>query len=182
MKGIRHYLCSGILILSGIFLTSCATISPNNAGKLGDVSIADANEVGRLSTGLTMADYLGFAENVTNKMLKSRFVQGWGDTKPKLMVGDLVNNTDNEYIRMQDLYDRVQETIFNTGLVRIIDKSATSFDYIVKTELTSTRQYGEDGEQLAYYTMQMKMFTLDGELKGQWSDDLALAKGKRRLF
>jgi hypothetical protein len=101
MKGIRHYLCSGILILSGIFLTSCATISPNNAGKLGDVSIADASEVGRLSTGLTMADYLGFAENVTNKMLKSRFVQGWGDTKPKLMVGDLVNNTDNEYIRMQ---------------------------------------------------------------------------------
>jgi hypothetical protein len=76
---------------------------------------------------------------------------------------------------MRDLHDRIQETIFNSGLVRVVDKSATSFDYIVKTELTSTRQYG-NGQELAYYTMQMKIFTLSGELKGQWSDDLPLAR------
>lgn len=75
-----------------------------------------------------MANYLAFAENVTNKMLKSKLVQDWGDKKPKLIVGNLVNNTDNEYIRMQNIYDRVQETIFNTGMVPIMGKSANSFD------------------------------------------------------
>ena len=83
---------------------------------------------------------------------------------------------------MSDLHDRIQETIFNSGLVRIVDKTATEFDYIVNTELTSTRQYGRDVQELAYFTLQLKMFKLDGELMGQWSDNLPLGKGKRRLF
>ena len=180
MKKILQYLVLTFVIGLCLISSSCVSSLQNSTGADG-VDIADVSESAHLRTGLTMGDYLNFAENVTNKMLKSKFVQSW-DQKPKLIVGDLVNNTDNEYIRMNDLYDRVQETIFNSGLVRIMGDSATSFDYVVKTELTSTRQYGQDGEQLAYYTMQLKMFTLEGELKGQWSDDLALAKGKRRLF
>lgn len=183
MNGLRSAVSAIIAISLALLLSSCVTsMSKLSQGLSGGVNISDAEEAAHLRTGLTMADYKTFAEDVTNKMLKSKLVQSWGDKEPKLIVGDLVNNTDNEYIRMEDLYDRIQETILNSGLVRIVDNSATSFEYIVKTELTSTRQYGQDGEELAYYTMQMKMFTLSGELKGQWSDDLALAKGKRRLF
>ena len=129
-----------------------------------------------------MADFLAFSEQVTNKMLASPFVANWGTKKPRLVVGNLLNNTHNENIRVGDLHDRIQETLLNSGLVRILDKGATSFDYIIRSEVTSTRQYGAEGKRLSHYTMQLKMFTLKGELVGQWSDDLSLAKGPRRMF
>ena len=119
-------------------------------------------------------------------MLSSRLVQGWGETRPKLIVGVLRNNTDNENIRMADLHDRISETILGSGLVRLVDTSATEFDYVIRSELTSTRQYGERNQEIVFFTLQLKMFTLMGELVGQWSDDVAMAKGKkkkkRRLF
>lgn len=178
MKWITRCICSAMLLVFFILLSACAT----TMGQQGDVAILDASSRAHLQTELTMADYLAFAEKVTNKMLVSPLVRGWGDKRPKLIVGELVNNTDNESIRMKDVHDRIQETIFNSGLLRIVDKSATEFDYIVKTDLTSTRQYGKEGQELAFFTMQMKIFKLDGELMGQWSDDLPLGKAKRRLF
>ncbi len=178
MKGITHCINTTILLVFCIFLSSCAS----TIGRQGDVAILDPASRAHLQVELTMADYLAFAEKVTNKILVSPLVRGWGKKRPKLVVGNLVNNTDNENIRMRDLHDKIQETLFNSGLVRIVDKSATSFDYVIKTELTSTRQYGKDSQELAHFTMQIKMFKLDGELVGQWSDDLPLGKAKRRLF
>jgi hypothetical protein len=64
----------------------------------------------------------------------------------------------------------------------VVDKSATSFDYVIKSELTSTRQYGKEGKELVYFTLQLKMFTLMGELKGQWSDDLAMAQAGKSML
>jgi penicillin-binding protein activator len=151
-------------------------------GDSGSVATIDKDSRDHLQAGVTMGDYKAFAEEVTNKMLASSLVQEWGATKPRIIVGDLVNNTDDENIRMKDMHDRIQETIFNSGLVRVVDKSATSFDYIIKSELTSTRQYGDSGEQLAWFTLQLKMFKIDGELVGQWSDDLPLTKGGKRFF
>jgi len=179
MNGSFAWLGVAILAIFTISLNACG---PTTMGQQGDVAIVDPGSRAHLQTELTMGDYLAFAEKVTNKMLTFPIVQSWGNNRPRLIVGRLVNNTDNENIRMSDLHDRIQETVFNSGLVRIVDKTATSFDYIVKTELTSTRQYGRDGQELAYFTLQLKMFKLDGELVGQWSDDLPLAKAKRRLF
>lgn len=151
-------------------------------GQQSNVAMVDPNSRAHLQADLTMGDYVALAETVTNKMLSSKLVQSWGGKKPKLIVGILVNNTDDESIRMKDIHDRIQETIFNSGLVRVVDKSATSFDYVIKSELTSTRQYGKDGQELVYFTLQLKMFTIEGELKGQWSDDLAMAQAEKKLF
>jgi len=175
MSKIRQFIVFGILIVCCVSLSSCAT----TVGEQGDVAILDKDSRVHLQTELTMADYLAFAEKVTNKMLTSPLVLSWGNKRPKLIVGDLVNHTKNESIRMHDFHDRIQETILSSGLVRIVDKSATEFDYIVNTELTSTRQHGTGGQELAFFTMQMKMFKLDGELMGQWSDDLPLARLKK---
>ena len=138
-----------------------------------------SGERGHLSAELTMADYTELAETVTNKMLSSRMVQKWGNKKPRLILAKLRNNTDNESIRMQDIYDRITETLLNSGLLRLVDTSATSFDYVVRSELSSNRQFGTDGQQLVGYKLELKMMTLDGEMKGQWSSLLTLAKGKR---
>ena len=184
MRPVKNYAIFGILLMFSSYLVSCVqTPAPMVKEKEHEkVEILDTERRGHLDTELTMSDYLAFAERVTNRMLVSPLVRSWGENRPRLIVGDLDNNTDNENIRMRDLHDRIQETIFNSGLVRVLDKSATEFEYIVKTELTSTRQYGKDGEELAIFTLQMKMFKLDGELVGQWSDDLGLGKAKRKIF
>ncbi len=168
-----------ILLVLPFTLLGC---SSTQLGTQSRVSILDESSREHLTTELTMADYSAFAEKVTNKMLRSRLVQSWGKKRPKLVVGELENATNNDSIRMQDIYDRITETILGSGLVRLMDRSATEFDYVVRTELSSTKQYGGGGEELAYYKLEFKLFTLDGEMVGQWSDVLPLAKAHRKYM
>ncbi|MCD8338974.1 MAG: hypothetical protein LUC43_02055 [Burkholderiales bacterium] len=60
----------------------------------------------------------------------------------------------------------------------MLDKSANNFDYIMHTEITDTVQRAPDGQKLVDYTMKIKLFTLSGELVGQWSDDLSLFRSR----
>ncbi len=149
-------------------------------GALAEIDLVDPKNRQHLQTELHMGDYIALSETVTNKMLSSPLVEGWAGKRPKLIVGVLRNNTDNENIRMSDLHDRISETILNSGQVRLVDASATEFEYVIRSELTSTRQYGEKKQELVFFTLQLKMFTLMGELVGQWSDDVAMAKGKKK--
>jgi hypothetical protein len=168
-----------LLLLSVLTLLISACSNPRLGGQ-SRVSILDDSSRAHIDTELTMADYTAFAEKVTNKMMASRLVQSWGRKRPKLVVGRLSNNTDRE-IRVQDIYDRITETILGSGLVRLMDRSATSFDYVVNTELSSTRQYGAHREELAYFKLEFKMFKLDGEMIGQWSDVLPLGKARHNF-
>lgn len=165
-------------VLFSVALLGCES----NPIKDANIALVDAKSRGHLQTKLTMADYVALAETVTNKMLSSRLVAKWGSKSPRVIAAVPVNNTDNEGVRMSDLHDRIQETLLGSGVLRVVDKSATSFDYIIKSELTTTRQYGKDGKELVHYTLQLKMFTLMGELVGQWSDDLAMARGKKKWY
>lgn len=164
-----------------VTLAGCQS-NPLQTGGQANVAVVDSGSRGHLQAELTMADYTDLAEKVTNKMLASQFVQSWGSKKPRLILAQLRNNTDNENIRMADIYDRITETLLNSGIVRMVDKSAVSFDYVVRSELSSNRQYGSDGQQLVGYKLELKMFTIDGEMKGQWSGTLTLAKGKKSFF
>ena len=173
------------LAFCAAFLVGCETAGElgttigfggKTQGTQGEVAMVDPSARGHLTAGLTTADYIAFAEKVTNSMLTSKFVQGWGTKRPRLILGVVVNNTDNENIRVKDIYDRIQDTLLNSGLVRVVDPTATAFEYIIKPELSSTRQYGKGGKELAFFTLQLKVFKLDGELVGQWSDDLALGR------
>jgi hypothetical protein len=174
---LKKYILLGLL--SSLLLAGCQS-NPLNQGS--SVDMVDPKSRGHLQTKLTIADYVALSETVTNKMLASPVVTKWGSKKPRLIASVPMNNTDNEGIRMKDLHDRIQEILISSGVARIVDESATSFDYIIKSELTSTRQYGESGKELVYYTLQLKMFTLSGEVVGQWSDDLAMAKGEKSMF
>lgn len=168
-------------VVAGLVLAGCQS-NPLVTGGQANVGVVDSGTRGHLQAELTMADYTELAEQVTNKMLSSRFVRSWGKRKPRLILAKLRNNTDNENIRMADIYDRITETLLNSGKVRLLDTSATSFDYVVRSELSSNRQYGADGQQLVGYKLELKMFTIDGEMKGQWSGTLTLAKGKKAFF
>ncbi len=162
-------------------LAGCQS-NPIAFGPQSKVAVVDSASRAHLQTSLTMADYTELAEMVTKKMLSSRFVKSWGKRKPRLILAKLRNNTDDENIRMADIFDRITETLLNSGRVRLVDPSATRFDYVVRSELSSTRQYGADGQELVEYKLELKMFTIDGEMKGQWSGTLSLAKGKKSFF
>jgi len=161
-----------LIILTFSLVSGCA----ETVGGQGQVRIGDPTARTHLATELTAIDYLAFAENVTNKMLSSGLVTSWGSKRPKFIVGRLKNNTDNENIRLGDLHDRITETLLNSGTVRVVDSSATSFDYIIRSDLNTTRQTDGKGRELVYFSLILKVFDISGELKGQWSDDLPLIK------
>lgn len=165
----------GMIALFG--LSGCATSgrSPNRAG------YGDTNERDLIRVGVTMTDLKELASTVTQKFLRSPQVQSW-KTKPRLVLGRLVNNTDDESIQMTDLSDLVTNLVLGSGLVRVLDVSADDFDYILKQSLTSRRQYGNDDNQVLHFTMQMKLFSLDGELVGQWSHDIKQIQAGRSTF
>ncbi len=148
-------------------------------GALADVRILDKNARDHLTTELTMADYTAFAEVVTNKMLSDPLIAEW-DERPKLVLSRLRNNTDDENIRMADIYDRITEVVLSSRVARLMDQSSVDFDYVVKSELSSTRQYGKKGQELVFYKLEFKMFTIDGEMIGQWSDVLSMARKMKK--
>jgi penicillin-binding protein activator len=184
----------GACLVSGsIWLAGCTSGVPSmpsipglgSAGGSQDrVKYGDVGTRETLQVHATTEDFKELAQIVTGKFLRSDTVQEWGKNgqKPRLIVGHLVNNTDDESIRMADVYDIIQNRLIQSGTVRIMDPSATEFDFIVKTELTSTRQYSKEGEELYHMTLQSKLFKLDGELTGQWSHEVKKIKEKRRLY
>ena len=167
------------LAVSAAMLAGCQS-NPSSSSS-SNVRQVNSNTSAHLQAELTMADYTQLASKVTDKMLASRMVQKWGKRKPRLIVAKLRNNTDNENLRMADIYDRISEDLLNSGTVRLVHESATSFDYVVRSELTSNRQYGKNNEELVGYALQFKMFNIDGEMLGQWSGNLTLAKGIKTI-
>lgn len=178
----------GFKILTFFLLSTTTFLGCSNSrqsfGQQGNIGIVDSGSRSHIDSRvlLTLADFKAFAENVTTKMMTSTLVRGWGSKRPKLVLGHIENNTYDDNLRMEDVYDQIQEVILNSGLVRVVDVSALSFDYIVKTTMTENRQSNASGQKLVSYTLQLKMFTVDGELVGQWSDDLTMAKAAKPLF
>jgi hypothetical protein len=178
------------VVLLGVLAAGCAGMQlpgqppPPPAPARDRIGYGDIGTRETLQIGATTEDFKELARIVTDKFLKSKVAADWTakSQRPRLVVGHLVNNTDDENIRMADVYDIIQNQLLQSGLVRIVDPSATEFDYIVKTELTSTHQYSKEGEELYHMTMQTKLFQLDGELKGQWSHEVKKIKEKRRTF
>jgi hypothetical protein len=178
----RSQLLAALVLLSLAGLPAHAFLGFGKGKPKDQVSIGDSNARTHLESELSIGDLMAFAETVTNKMLSSPRLADWPQRRPKLILGSLVNNTDNPNLRVNDMYDRIVEVIFNANVARVVDQSAVSFDYIVKSEISSNRQYGEDGAQLVEYVMTFKLFSVEGELQGQWSDRLNLVKNKRKLW
>lgn len=168
-------LCAALSLFVGC--TSTQQGASGFFGRTTSVSIVDSSERLKLDTKISLSDIIAFAENLTNKMLQSP-VFAKAKRQPRIVVADIRQNTHDENLRVQDIHDRIIEVLFNSGQVRVLDKSATSFDYIMQSEITDIITRAPDGQKLVDYTMKIKLFNLSGELKGQWSDDLSLFKNR----
>ena len=179
----KHFLLMSA-VLSAALLSGCATTGstggmgmPVMTGHMRSISIVDSSERIKLDTRVTLSDIIAFAENLTNKMLSTPVISK-AKKPPRIVVGNLRQNTHDENLRVQDIQDRIQEVLLNSGAVRVLDSSATNIDYIMQSEITDIVTRAPDGQKLVDYTMKIKLFTLDGELVGQWSDDLSLFKSR----
>lgn len=173
------------VVTASAVISGCATTESNNQssyfpqvfGHSRTISVVDSSERIKLDTKVTLADIIGFSENLTNKMLASPVIAK-AKKKPRIVVGKLRQNTHDENIRVQDIQDRIQEVLFSSGTVRVMDENSTSFDYIMQSEISDIVTRSSDGQKLVDYTMKIKLFDLNGELKGQWSDDLSLYRSR----
>lgn len=139
------------------------------------ISIVDSASREKLDMDYGLSDIIAMSENLTNKMLQHRVFTQASKT-PRIVVGSITNNTHDENLRVVDVHDRLQEVLLNSGQVRVLDKSANYFDYIMTTEITSGSHRSVDGQRKVDYTVKIKLFRTDGELIGQWSDDTSFFK------
>jgi len=171
------------LILFFVVFQGCSN-NRQSFGQQGNIAIVDTGNRTHLDARvlLTLADFKAFAENVTTKMMTSHQVRGWGDKRPKLVIGNIENNTYDDNLRMEDMSDQIQEIVLNSGLARLVDPSSLDFDYIVKISMTENRQSNRQGQKLVSYTLKFIMFSIEGDRIGMWTDDLTMAKAAKPLF
>ena len=148
---------------SSLLLAGCATTGSNSSGSTfapaifghsRTVSIVDSSDRNKLDTKISLSDIIAFAENLTNKMLASPVIAK-AKKPPRIVVGTLRQNTHDENLRVGDIQDRIQEVLFNSGAVRVLDSSANNFDYIMRAEITDIVQRAPDGGDLTALVMQL---------------------------
>lgn len=167
-----------LVLLSAVAVSGCVpSDSGNSWGRFTSISIVDSSERIKLDTKISLSDIIAFAENMTNKMLQSP-IFAKAKRPPRIIVTAIRNNTHDENLRVKDVHDRIMEVMLNSGKVRVLDESALNFNYVMQSELTDIVTRSSDGQKLVDYTMKIKLYDLNGELKGQWSDDLSLFKNR----
>lgn len=142
------------------------------------VTIGDATERRHFSANLTVQDFRSLADTLTNKMLEDDLFAEASE-KPRIVVGSVRNFTDDENLRIDDLYDHTEEALVHSRMVRVMSRGSADFDLVGKFELSSSRQYGEKGEQEVTYMYKVKLYDIKGEVLGHWSKDLMLIKAKK---
>lgn len=175
---------SALLFVAALF-TGCGQI-PTSIGQQSNVNLVTDGERAHIKDMLTPEDYIALASKVTEKMLASAEVQSWAKNgKNSLLVVAVPENTTHDAsIITEDLQDEIISNVLDSGVARVIDESSlsSSYDYIIKTTITSTTQKGDGGSKLTYYTCKLQLFSLRGERLGQWHDKIGMATAKRSFF
>jgi hypothetical protein len=176
--------CLFCIVAASVF-TGCAQ-TPMSIGTQSNVALVDPGERVHLKDKLTAEDYVALAGTVTEKMIMSSEVQSWSAKSEKslLVVAAPENTTHDANIITEDLQDEIISRILDSGVARVIDESSlsSSYDFILKTTITSTTQRGDGGSKLTYYTCKLQLFSLRGERIGQWHDKVGMATAKRSFF
>ncbi|MEL6415400.1 MAG: hypothetical protein AAFQ15_10730, partial [Pseudomonadota bacterium] len=95
--------------------------------------------------------------------------------KPKIVLGDIENESDNENIFVGDMRQKMRQIMVNTGAVRMFDPGIDDFEYILSPVLnSSTLRAGGVIERT--YTLGMTVTTIEGEYIGEYSVDRVFAE------
>ena len=89
------------------------------------------------------------------------------------------NESTNPAVGTADMRERIGQVLGDSNRVRLVGQTAADFDYVLRSELTSVlapsaATKGDDG-----YRLELQLFTISGEMDGQWCATLALTDGRR---
>ena len=147
--------------------------------KTDDISAVLSRNTGvHIVESFSQAEAENFVELAAKNLLKRPFIQQWlyRNKLPKVIIGELRNNTDNDNIDTDKIYQVIERVIFNSGLVRLADLRAVDYDYTIRSEITSTRQYGGEGKELVVYKLKLRLFTLNAEYLLKQTENMAVLR------
>lgn len=173
----RSTILPAILCLA-LGLSGCAT----SGHPQGQVAMMDVSERSHLDGTLNMTDLLALAEKLTNDLLMSDVVVEWGNKRPRLVIGQFVNRSDDDNIPEEEIYDRVKGLILDTGIASIVSPTSNKIDYILHGHLSSTQQYGSGGSSTRHYRVTLDLSTIDGEILASKQGQIKLGKSSRPLW
>lgn len=116
---------------------------------------------------LTATGAKELVEGAMLMMLSSPHARSWGESRPRLIIGSTINNTDDESLRVSMIVDQVTEILIGARLFDILASGSADFDYVLETEITSRSQRTQN--QLATnFFLKVTLFKEDGAIVDQW--------------
>jgi hypothetical protein len=109
--------------------------------------------------------YTQMADEVADKVMATPVFQAkiGGGRKAKIVIGDVTNNSDDEGIRVEDIFNEIRNQIVSSGTARLFAPGELNVDFIISPELTSrVRQDG--GRRRRCFTLNVTVSTAAGEL------------------
>ena len=104
------------------------------------------------------------ADEVSDKMLASPAFQekAAGGRKARIVIGDVRNNSDDEGIRVDDIFNEIRNRIVATGTARLFAQGELNVDFIIAPELTSAIRVDNHARRKCF-TLQLTLTTIGGE-------------------
>jgi len=104
------------------------------------------------------------ADEVSDKIIASPAfrAKAEGGRKARIVIGDVRNNSDDEQIRVEDIFNDIRNRIVAGGQARLFATGELNVDLIIAPELTS-RIRGTGGTRQHCFTLQLTLTTVDGE-------------------
>jgi len=88
------------------------------------------------------------------------------------VIGNVLNNTDNENIDVSAMVQKMREILVSTGAVRVFTQDANEFDFVIApTMSSSTLRTLSSNEIERTYTFSFQVTTADGEYITEQSVD-----------
>lgn len=136
--------------------------------------------VTRANVGRTIGinQFIQFSEEVLNQMLTSPGFQSLlaSGERPRIVVGDTVNNSHNDDIRSADITNHLRDVLVESQLVRLYEAGNTDVDLILSSQLTSSVVTADNRSREYSYQFTVKLTRPDGEFLGSWSANKVFVK------
>lgn len=117
--------------------------------------------------GIGLNQFVQMAEEAANDLVFSRAFEkriANPGSPPRLVIGNIRNDTDNENILVGDMVQKMREILVRTGAVRVFTADATDFDFVLAPRLTSSTLRSISRKEIERsYSFSFQITTIDGE-------------------
>jgi hypothetical protein len=105
------------------------------------------------------------ADEVAAKVLDAPAFQARteGGRKVKIVIGDVINNTDQEGIRVEDIFTTIRNQIVSAGTTRLFAPGELNVDFVIAPELTSSTIADAKGRRQRCYMLNLTLTKPSGE-------------------